>query len=374
MRPYESVGREAHRISADAIIMRLQPVHILEGLALVGLLFVGGGCAGGATAQPDDASVSPPGWFAAPNQAYPDDQYLVAVAKGPSPQAAQDRAFGNLARIFEADIQASQSLLDRYEEVTDDGEGREGEGRTLIVTRSDVESDETLRNTEVLAQEQVGSSHYALVGMERAETLRIYTQQIDANRAEIEQYRAAARRAEAPLPTLAYLQQARVVATVNERLEQQRRIIGGGAGTVDRSGVRTDLDSALRAARIRCPVAVQGDDVPPPIEAQVRATIEDRGFRVTSRRGDAALVTHVSFTTRPTLTSRDDAHFVRWTLSIEVKDPRRNQVLRTFTTQERSGALSKASVARRAHQRARTVIDEQFSTFLDRMLLRVDSS
>ncbi|MFB6273766.1 MAG: hypothetical protein ABEL51_12810, partial [Salinibacter sp.] len=127
----------------------MRTTDILGVVALMGLILVGCGCAGDVTAQNDEASVDPPDWFENPNRAYSEDRYLVAVAKGPSAQAAQDRAFGNLARIFEADIQASRSLLDRYEEVTEDGEISGSEGTTLTIVASDITSDEKLLNTKV---------------------------------------------------------------------------------------------------------------------------------------------------------------------------------------------------------------------------------
>jgi rubrerythrin len=188
----------------------------------VGLL----GCSGGASAQSDG---SPPDWFLSPGEAYDEERYLTAVASGPSAQAAQNKAFGNLARVFEADIEASKELRDDYQEVQTGGEVTSSTQETRLITRSDVRSDQKLLNSEVLERTQVGDTYYALVGMERQETVRIYAEEIRTNRSTIEDYRAAAQETDNPITRLAFLRKALVLAQVNERLTTQRNIVAGGS-------------------------------------------------------------------------------------------------------------------------------------------------
>lgn len=49
------------------------------------------GCTGGSVAQTDTAA---PEWFVNPGDVYNEQEYLTAVAAGPSAQAAEDKAFG----------------------------------------------------------------------------------------------------------------------------------------------------------------------------------------------------------------------------------------------------------------------------------------
>jgi hypothetical protein len=330
------------------------------------------GCAGGGATRSDS---SPPSWFLTPEAAYSDEAYLTAVASAPSAQAAQNQAFGNLARVFEADIEARQALKDEYQEVKRDGRVTATERDTRLLTRADVGARQKLLNAEVLEQQKVGDTFYALVGMERRETLRIYDQEIDRNRRAIEEYRTAAEAAETPVPRLAFLQKALVLATVNERLVTQRSIVAGGGTPPASASPVTDLEKAVRAAQAQCPVVVRAADESGggAVVDQVGAALTQAGFRVVDRAGEARLEARVRYDEQPTLEGRDE-EFLRWTLAIELIDRTRRQTLETFTAERRAGALSPEAVKRQARSGARRVIANEFADFLDRTLLGIDPS
>lgn len=351
-------------------VKRHAAVFLFQIVLLGGVFSFGVGCSGGAAAQ---SSKEAPDWYLNPDDAYAEDRYLTAVASGQSAQLAQDKAFGNLARIFEADIEASQALRDDYQEVKTDGEVTGTERETRMITQSDVQANQQLLNSDVLERAQVGDTHYALVGMDRRETLQIYTEEIESNRSRIDDYREAAREAENPITRLAFLQKALVLATVNDRLTTQRSIVAGGAAPdVSPESPITALEQAVRAAQEECPVVLQAsEDVPSSIRDQVGATLEAAGFRVIDRPNDAILGATIKYDERPTLESREEK-FLRWTLAIELTDQTLGQTLETFTTERRAGALSEAAVQRRAHNGARTAIEDDFSTFLDQTLLNID--
>jgi hypothetical protein len=330
-----------------------------------------GGCAGGSAAQTDAAA---PAWFVRPDVAYSEQAYLTAVAAGPSAQAAEDRAFGNLARIFEADIEAQQQLREDYREVQTGGEVTGSQQDTRLVTRSDVRSNQKLLNAQVLERAAADGTHYALVGMERRETVRIYAEEIRDNRDTVQEYRAAAERTDSPLTRLAFLQRALVLAQVNERLITQRNIVAGGTTPSTSTPPVAGLQTAVREAQSNCPVAVSAETstVPPSVLDQVKATLQAAGFRVVRGAGDAILQAAVAYRERLALTSREEK-FLRWTLSIALTDRTTGQTLQTFTTEQRAGAMSTAALQRRAHNGARTAIKNDFASFLDRTLLNIDS-
>lgn len=335
------------------------------------VLLVGVGCSGGATAQSDSG---PPEWFLNPDDVYADGQYLTAVASGPSAQAAQDRAFGNLARIFEADIEASQELRDDYREAKQNGNVTNSEQDTRLITKSDVRANQQLLNTEVLEQDEVDDTHYALVGMHRRETIDIYSQEIESNRQKIEDYRATAQETSKPITRLAFLQRALVLAQANERLVTQRNIVAGGtAPDMSFSSPLTTLEKDVENAQSNCPVVVRSEasDIPSSLQTQLGATLEAAGFRVIDRPDDAILEARLEYEERPALESREQ-EFLRWTLAVELTDQTTGQTLETFTTEERAGGMSKAAVQRKAHNGARRVIENDFSTFLDQTLLNIN--
>ncbi len=330
------------------------------------------GCSTKSTVAQSGGDASPPDWFLNPDEAYSDDTYLTAVASGPSSQEAENKAFGNLARVFEADIQATQDLKDKYREVKKGGEVTETSEESVLIDKSTVQSDQKLLNSEVLERGNKGDKHYALVGMKREETVRIYSQEIRSNRSKIEQYRSNAQDTDNPITRLAFLQQALVLANVNDRLVTQRNIVAGGSAP-DQSSSLTELKKAVRTAQENCPVVVnaENDDVPASVKDEAGATLETAGFRVIDRPEDAILEALIKYRERPALQSRDE-EFLRWTLAIELTDLTTRQTLETFTTEQRAGAMSKAAVKRRAHNGARRAIEEEFSTFLNQTLLNID--
>lgn len=349
-------------------------MSFIRAFVLGTVLVLGGlGCSsGGAAAQSGGSDTSPPNWFLNPDDAYSDATYLTAVASGPSAQDAQSKAFGNLARVFEADIEATKNLRDNYREVKKDGQVTSTQEESVLITKSNVQSNQKLLNSEVLERAEAGGTFYALVGMKRQETVSIYAQEIESNRSKIENYRSAAGETDSPITRLAFLQQALVLAKVNDRLVTQRNIVAGGSAP-DQSSSVTELRTAVRKAQKACPVIVQtGDeDIPPSIVDQVGATLETAGFRVIDRPGDAILEALVKYRERPALESREE-EFLRWNLAIELTDQTTKQTLETFTTERRAGGMSKAGVKRDAHNTARRVIENEFSTFLDQTLLAID--
>jgi hypothetical protein len=296
----------------------------------------------------------------------------MATAAGPSAQAAQNRAFGNLARRFVADIQVSQELVDEYQEMKTDGEVTGTHQKTVMVTKSDVESRQTLLNAEVFEQAKHGNTHYALVGLERKETVRIYSQRIESNESKIDGYLSTAQATDRPINRLAALRKALVLAKANEKLRRQRSIVAGGSAS-NSSSLRPKIEKRLRAAQSHCPVAVRGS-VPASLRNQVGATLEARGLPTVEDAEGALLEATIQYEEHPTLEGRPDAHFFRWTLAIELTHIERNQTFETFTAEQRAGAPSEAGAKRRARHGARTAIEEQFSNFLKQTLLRIDQS
>jgi hypothetical protein len=341
-------------------------------LAILAVAMGALGCSGGSATSSEPA---PPDWFLNPDAMYADATYLTAGGSGPSAEAAQNQAFGGLARAFEADIEAQQSLKDDYEEVQRDGAVTGTQRDTRLLTRADVRSSQKLLNAEVLEQQKVNDTFYALVGMERRETLRIYDQEIDRNRRALDEYRTTAEEADNPIARLAFLQKALVLAKVNERLVAQRTIVADGAVSAEGRSPVTALEKAVREAQANCPVAVQAADasVPASIVDQVGATLNEVGFRVVDRPEEAILRVRVTYDEQPTLESRED-DFLRWTLAIELTDQTSRQTLETFTTEQRAGALSPEAVKRRARNGARRAIEAEFAAFLDRTLLGIDPS
>ena len=318
-----------------------------------------------------------PRWVEDPAQTHDTRRYLLASGSGTNTQQAQEQALSNLARMFEATIDASRRTVDNYEEITRDGGIAETEGTVRMLDLTNIRSEQDLLNTEVLAQQQADDgTHYALVGMHRTRTLAIYTERIETNRAQIETYVEAGETRTDPIEKLAAYRRALVLSQVNETLQEQRSIIAGGGGVPNlgdgTTPERTELEEAFTEAQRACPILVEGSTVPDAIHTQAAQSIEAAGFPTTRSPDDAILRAEVKYHQEPTLETRDDASFLYWTLDITVVDVQRNQTRGTFSADNRSGGLSATQAQQAAHRDARHALDTDLAQFLTDTLLRID--
>ncbi len=310
------------------------------------------GCAGSGEAT---RAGGPPAWFAGPDAGRRDARYLTATGTGPTAAAAERQALAALARTFAAEIDAAQVLRDDIRE-TDAALARTTRRRDDVR----VTARETIRNTQTLRLEQDADGRfYALVGLHRMQTAALLQADLDARRAArdaaLRDAAAAAQRA-APVERLAHARRAVTHAAAVATLRRQLAVIDGGLPDPDaprEAAQARAAEAAFRAARAACPVALRADAaVPERVRLGVAEALEAAGFALVAAPEAAVLVADVRYDAAPTLATRADAAFVAWTLALALTDRASGAALDTFVADARSGALTPADAARRAHRDA----------------------
>lgn len=330
--------------------------YLISLLALNLVIFIG--CA---SSQQSGSGGGNPEWVDNPYSVYSESQYLAAVGSGSTQNAAQDQALASLARIFQSRVDAEQTVEEEFLE-WEDGNQWVSENSYSLVNFSRISTDQNLINAQVLETHLGNDAQwYALAALNRSQTASVYNDLIRNNRTEIAELEEAADNSSRIYRTLGLLQQARNLALENEMLAQQRNIIMGG-GSINRSEDIARLNDKVRSVREECVIQIAGNDDSADVMPAINQVFQQMGFII----GDiGVLEARVDFNHQVADLRRDDAEFVRWTLTISVDDPELSQSLATFSHDGRDGALSYNDALKRAEFSARQHIERNFRTFIE---------
>lgn len=316
---------------------------------------------------------STPAWVTNPANEYNENQYLMAVGSGSTLREAQTDAFSRLSQIFQMDIDATEQLnsetIDR-----NINNNLYSESTSKLLNNVRIGTNQELMNTTILDSDvDKYGTYYALAGMDRAESSRIYKQEISNNSIKINEYEKSADNEQNILQKLILLTKAQAVASANVMLSKQLNIIMGGAGTGgEATQTLTQIQEKFRNTQQLANVAVQTENATETVKSAVTGVLQNAGFNITPNKDEAILAVNLNFQTQEADLNRDDAEFVKWELMIEVTDLQTNRSFKTFIAEGRDGAPSYADALKRADFTAKAKIQKDFNTFLNNQLLQLN--
>lgn len=314
-----------------------------------------------------------PGWVTNPANEYSESQYLMAVGSGNTMREAQTDAFSRLSQIFQMDIDATEQL---YTETIDRSVNSNmySESTSQLLNNVRIGTNQELMNTTILDSDvDKFGTYYALAGMDRAESSRIYKQEISNNSIKINEYESSADNEQNILQKLILLTKAKAVASANVVLTKQLNIIMGGAGTGgEATQTLTRIQEKFRNTQQKANVTIQTDNASETIRSAVTSVLQNAGFNITQNLSEAILAVSLNYQTQEADLNRDDAEFVKWELMIEVSDLQSDRSFKTFMAEGRDGAPSYKDALKRADFTARSRIEKDFTTFLNNQLLEIN--
>tara|TARA_R100000388_G_scaffold86091_2_gene65457 strand:+ start:53270 stop:54316 length:1047 start_codon:yes stop_codon:yes gene_type:complete len=343
-------------------------------MLLISITFVVGmGCGSSGNTSGNSNSNGIPGWVENPGSEYSEAKYLMAVGSGSTLNEARGDAFSQLSQIFQMDIDATQQLTT---EVIDRSTNNNfySESTSQLLNNIKIGTNQELMNTSILTSEvdKFGTYH-ALAGMDRAETSRIYSQEISNNQIKISEFENNASNESNILQKLVLLTKARAVASANEVLTRQLNVIQGGAGTGgDATTTLTRIQEKFRAIQQQANVSIQSDNATYTVKSAVAGAFQKEGFSIIENTENAILGVTINYQTQEANLNRDDAEFVKWELVIEIEDKQSDRSFRTFMVEGRDGAPSYSDALKRADFTARNKIEKDFAQFLNNELLQIN--
>ncbi len=313
---------------------------------------------------------SKPEWLKNPKAVYSEQMYLTAVGEGDSRSDAENMAAGNLARIFESNIKAEETVNQRYMELTKNDK-TDFEEQTDVTKSVNIQSQQTLFNI------QYGESYtddvgriYAIAYLNRMKTAEIYENKINKNASRIDYFMGIADKSGDPILRYAAMNAASAVSSINELLLAQLTIIFPSA--IDMLEINYNHDKIVKdtnaaAANVSCKIAIQNDEENK-IVIMLEELINDLGFVLSKEsvlRIDGNIILEKTDLKR-------DLEFIRYELQINVTD-NKDSVIVSMSEKGREGHVSASEAEARAIRTLSKKINKQLKkklvAYFDGMVL-----
>lgn len=297
-------------------------------------------------ASPGPGSQSPsgsnngglPAWFFDPGSVYPQETYIVGIGSGDTRSDAEDEALGALAQVFSVEINVDRRTEERYRDIVSGGSTL-SEQEQILAQRTDIRAAQTLLNVQFddVAIDDRGVVHVIAV-LERVPTGRVYADIVAANAERIVDLRQVGTNDPDPVRRFAFLSAAEVVATNNERLQQQMRIIAPNMLASMTLGYEYAEIQRLRADAVQqLDVAIQIDgDQDGRVASAVAQALSSERFPIS----DGAGFLQADGTVR--IQPPDESgqfSVVRWSLSLSLVDQNGNALV-AYDLQDRATGVS----------------------------------
>lgn len=319
-------------------VRTVAPVGLLVGISL---LFVLAGCATSSSASRGGGM---PAWYLDPASVYPDQTYLAAVGSGGSRRAAEEQAFASLASIFEVDIAVSQEIQERYQEIVSPG-GTFSDEEILFTQTTNLRAAQRLLNVQLgeAAVDNLGRV-YIIAYLERMPTGRIYQDLIEKNGRQISTLLNRADDTNDLIRRYALTSAAAVIATSNEVLIQQLRIIAPMLSQVtmlnyDYAAIQDQLVELSNEMRTVVTIA---NDPGQRVEALVREGLTAERFPISET--DPVLFISGSLSLEPIQLNRD-FESVRWVLTLAMASADGRELVRVNQQGRSSGITEEAAIS-----------------------------
>ncbi len=315
-------------------------------------------CAAGPAPAPTARGQELPDWYLNPSAVYPDEVYLTAVGTGDTRRAAEQQAMAGLSQIFEAEIEVDMTTRERYRDIMT-GSGTLSETEVELAQTTSVRSAQNLLNVQMgeAAVDESGRVH-AIAYIERIPTGRLYVDLIEKNGEQVRYFLDQARTSESPVRAYAWVSAAAIVATGNELLRDQLRIIAPAMGQIIQLPyVYEDVlqERVDGASRMRVSVAVDGDEGDR-VGGTVRQALGRERFPISSDNPVLRVTGRVSV---EEVALSDDFETARWVLNLAMSGPDGVELL-SYDDQGRASAVTIDSAKAFAYRDVQQAVEQNF--------------
>ncbi|MDR1802802.1 MAG: LPP20 family lipoprotein [Treponema sp.] len=325
-------------------------------------------CAGGGK-----VAAEPP-WVRDPYAVYSRQANVAAVGFGSSREIAEKSALGRLVAFFGQSIQVDEKLTTSYLEAVRNG---------VMANWSDTTARDsgiiTSAGMDTLVGAEIGdvwhndkNEYYAVAVLNRANTVRLYSEMIRANQAVIENLVNIPEAEKNTLEGFARYYFAAVIADVIVSYGNLLSVIGMYADGSPAPAMKKGDDYRLLALDITrtIPVGISvQNDRAGRIAGAFAGVFSGAGFM--SGGDDPRYVLDAAVTLEPVDLAGNQNKFSRITLKANLVDTRLNVVLLPFDFNSREGHVTQAEADNRAYSAAERRINEEYAKLLTDYLARL---
>ncbi len=313
-----------------------------------------------------------PEWLTNPKSIYPDAMYLSALGEGDTRLAAESNASGNLSRIFESKIKVDQTYRERYQELTR-GTTTETQGVSEMDRNVGVQSEQTLFNIQFgeSYNDKTGRVH-VIAYLDRLRTGEIYSSKIEQNAGQVTWYLDKKKSTADPLTQYALQNAAIIVATNNQVLMEQLRIISPNmADFIQLPYDLTELQSALKemGKEMKVSIAIKGDQ-DEKVTNTLKEMLGDAGFSL-GDNGVLKITGEIGY--EKVDLDKGDQKFVRWEITLDLNDCNGENLIHYYE-KGREGHINYPEAMERSVREIEKKLKKQFigklNDYIDGLVMR----
>jgi hypothetical protein len=314
-----------------------------------------------------------PGWITNPHKKYNENLYITSVGTGDTKKSAEDNAYANIAKIFQADIKAEERLSQKYKET---GIGKETQisSEEEVKNIYNIKSSQTLKNIKIAETyfNPEEGNYYVLAYLDRMETASIYEQEIELNNEKIAGYYDRYTKNGNKLNKLKYLNNAIQFAATNNILNTQLRIISPANQGVSLPISYEELKSERQKFASSISVIIHSTgEYQNYLEKYLKEAFARFGFSILEHNNEdlSDLLVQSNLEIQPIDLKRKQK-FVRWQISITILNRISGSEDITYTKKGRQGHINLEEAKNRALTDVKNIISNDFYNFLLTKLMK----
>lgn len=286
---------------------------------------------------------SRPMWVEAESPEFPRARFVLGVGSADEEDAAADRARGEVARVFSADVTVNTSV-----EQTEKGDGKTSSFSSEVNDSVKTATAKILEGVEIVARWKDASTgrYYALAALDKPHALLTITEKAHDLAGEGARYKSALASAPDAFARAKAGAKLGTIARAWGGLEADSRVLGGGSlgADFDAGAARADAAKALSALDVAVDADGEGSDA---VETAVVSALNAAGL--TAKKGSAGdLTAKAAVTVGP-----QDSGDPRWkrsraTATVVLNDGRAGKTFARFDVSAREDAVDPSEARRRA--------------------------
>jgi hypothetical protein len=309
-----------------------------------------------------------PAWVDSPAAVYDTNKYLSRVGMGNSRQIAEKNALANLISFFGQSVQSEINVLSQESQSVSNGRTKSSSYDEIEETIRSVASMDKLIGAEIAeVWFDQKNTHYAVIVMDKARTIGLYTAMINDNLTMIEQLTTLDAAAKNSLEAYSRYRLAASLADLNRVCAPIITMVGGAPPAGLKQGDEYRLEALNIVKAIPIGVVVSGKDKANRIRGAFASAVQKAGFRnggTTSR-----YVLEVSVDLSEAVFNNNPNKFVRYEISADLNDTTDGVVLFPFNINGREGHANVSEAENRAIAGAEKKVGETYTDALNEFLL-----
>lgn len=315
-----------------------------------------------------------PDWVDGASAQYPREGYLIGVGIADERSAAQDRARGEISKIFTTQVSVTTNLSESETNV-DRGGQKENTFSQAVSQNVQTASKKALEGTEVVEhwQDQATRQHYALAVLERAKAIRAVRDRISDFDQQTRQWKEEMDKATEKLPRVKAAMKLLALFKAREDLNSELRVLDstgqGLPSPLNEAEVRPQAAKALAELDVIVDMSGGASDA---VETGIVKGLNQFGMQAKPGQAsnDADIVVEGKVETNP-IEVQDGTQWkwARSTMTVSLKDGRSAKTFQRFDASDRQASANYKEAVRRSNvelaKKAAEQINEAITSYFE---------